>query len=279
MVTESKSFSDMFSAQLLSSPEAIKGAEILAETRKEIQSYEHIIPTLEMGPFTEALVMKGKGFVKFGDRFLKYVEHHLTLIRIREAAKLALVDLKTNTFMDHSSCSLAVGKMGVGECGEITQSICTKAVKAKLPEVFSLFFTAEDPHKNHSFSIFGKGVKKQIHDNIDTFSKGKVIEFIEKLTCGIILDGTLLTKPIAAKDVRQCPEFIKYLKFNSIAVLHSPVQFASTVKMDECIAMAEKVRAKMVEILPTIPTDQSFQEALNIYKFAVPESIKKLLSE
>jgi hypothetical protein len=264
---------ELSSDALLSLPEAIKGEEILKDVRGSVRSYEHIIPTSEMGPFTIDLVISGEGFKKYGARFLKYVKHHILLIKSRMAATFINKGIRNTKATDYLVLNYSVSKVGEGECGEISHAVGIKAFKAKLPEVFILILISSTSTNRHMLPIFGKGVEQELEQAIknDDFSTKNSIEVKENLKSGMILDGLLFTKPIAARDIRKCPELFNYLTVSKIDKVEATIRFKKLTEdgLDDCLKKADVMHAQIVQLLPSVPTLSPFEEAIKKHELPI----------
>jgi hypothetical protein len=242
------------SHKLLSTPEAIRGAEILNATLQEVQRSGWISIKGVTDSAIIPLALSGEGFKKYGARFFKVVKQDIFLDRVQKAILRATSELEL-PLKDPLYVYLATSKLGIWKCGEITNTIGVKASAAKLPDVVAFYLKQSNGPNYHNFILFGKGVEKELQTYLPFYRKfNNLVEFLEMFKSGIILDGTALTKPLAARDVRQCEEFLSHIKGLSIDKIESQTLFARFVPdMDQYLAQAEKLRKRIIEILPTMP--------------------------
>jgi hypothetical protein len=237
---------------LLSSSDAIKAQVILHESQT-IQTSEKIIPKCELGTCTIEMVESGSGFATLGQaRFLKMLKFQERIKRVREAVNRA-IKLVTGKplFLCYAQRALTAVRFGIGECMEISMHLRIKAWLAGIRGLYDVSCeNPDDSSINHTFTIFGKEIAKEVK----AAGKRSALDALERLPSAVVLDGFLLDRLIAAKNVKQVSKFADYFKAQGITVINIEAFNPKESDVASLLKEVDEVFEKAKEILSTLPS-------------------------
>jgi hypothetical protein len=238
---------------LLSTPEAVKAQGILDEVSSTIQTSEKIIPARLLPTCFPAEFPTY--FKQFGAKFLQFLKHNEYYMRVRTAVeRIALV----SGVKSYDVQNLAITRFNVAVCSDLSTLI---RLKAKLAGIKNLWLVdarnAENAEINHAFLLIGKKVNSEMNKNEKAIKrKENVIDIVKTVKSGIIVDGFLLSKVFAAKDVMRCDDFVNFLNARKIVKINSAYQQDDITKeeIEKAFAEADRLYSIAKKLLPDIPS-------------------------